>query len=150
MLNRSQLNFAHVMTVTLSWRVQNFVVIGKVHFKKAHFKFWSNFEFDRNTISGTGARGLYLHVVTNPSANGSAALRWKLHSHYSSGLTVSTCFRNTDFRKVAGNNLNNILLNVIKMFSAYTFVGSQWCIIIDFDGVCKILRPCRPEEPQKY
>ena len=42
----------------LSWRVQNFVVIGKVYFKPGHFKFWSNFEFDRNIVSGTGARSL--------------------------------------------------------------------------------------------
>ena len=55
MLNRSQRNFAHVTTVTLSWHVQNFVVISRVHFKPEHCKFWSNFEFDRNIVSGTGA-----------------------------------------------------------------------------------------------
>ena len=55
-LSQSQRNFAHVTTVTLSWRVQHFVVIGKVYFKPGHFKFWSNFQFDRNIISGTGAR----------------------------------------------------------------------------------------------
>ena len=56
MLNRLQRNFAHVTTtVTLSWRVQNFVVIGKLHFKLEHCKIWSDFEFDRNIVSGTGA-----------------------------------------------------------------------------------------------
>ena len=55
MLNWSQWNFAHVTTVTLSRRVQNFVVIGWGHFKPEHCKFWSNFEFDRNIVSGTGA-----------------------------------------------------------------------------------------------
>ena len=47
--------FAHVTTVTLSWRVQNFVVIGRVYFKPEHCKIWSNFEFDRNIVSGTVA-----------------------------------------------------------------------------------------------
>ena len=55
MCNRSQRNFAHVTTVTLSWRMQNFVVIGDVYFEREHSKFWSNFEFDRNIVSGTGA-----------------------------------------------------------------------------------------------
>ena len=54
--NQSQQNFAHVTTVTLSWRIQNFVVIDRVSFKPEHCKFWSNFEFDRNIVSGTGAR----------------------------------------------------------------------------------------------
>ena len=52
---QSQWNFAHVMTVTLSWHVQNFIVIGWAHFKPEHYKFWSNFKFDRNIINGTGA-----------------------------------------------------------------------------------------------
>ena len=34
----------------------NFVVIGWAYFKIEHYKFWSNFEFDRNTICRTGAR----------------------------------------------------------------------------------------------
>ena len=52
---RPQRNFAHVTTVTLSWRVQNSVVIGWVHFKPEFCKFWSNFEFFRNIVSGRGA-----------------------------------------------------------------------------------------------
>ena len=55
-LDRSQRYFAHVTTVTLSWRVQNIVVIGRVHFTLECFEFSSNFEFDRNMLSGTGAR----------------------------------------------------------------------------------------------
>ena len=55
-LNRSQRYFAHVTTVTLSWRVQNIVVIGRVYFTLECFEFSSNFEFDRNMLSGTGAR----------------------------------------------------------------------------------------------
>ena len=53
--NRSQRYFAHVTTVTLSWRVQNIVVIGRVYFTLECFEFSSNFEFDRNMLSGTGA-----------------------------------------------------------------------------------------------
>ena len=32
--------------------------IGRGHFKPEHCKFWSNFEFDRNMVSGTGAWSL--------------------------------------------------------------------------------------------
>ena len=53
-LYRSQRYFAHVMIVTLPWRLQHFVVMGCVDFKLKHSKCWLNFEFDRN--SGTGAR----------------------------------------------------------------------------------------------
>ena len=58
---RSQRYFAHVTTVTLSWRVQNIVVIGRVYSKLEHSEFSSNFEFDRNMLSGTGARIASLH-----------------------------------------------------------------------------------------
>ena len=53
--DRSQRYFAHVTTVLLSWRVQNIVVIGSVYFTLECFEFSSNFEFDRNMLSGTGA-----------------------------------------------------------------------------------------------
>ena len=53
--DRSQRYFAHVTTVTLSWRVQNIVVIGGVYITLECFEFSSNFEFDRNMLSGTGA-----------------------------------------------------------------------------------------------
>ena len=53
---RSQRYFAHVTTVSLSWRVQNIVVIGRVYSKLEHSEFSSNFEFDRYMLSGTGAR----------------------------------------------------------------------------------------------
>ena len=56
MCNRSHRNFAHVTTVTLSWRVQNFIVIVRAHFKTEDGKLWSNFDFDRNIVSGTGTR----------------------------------------------------------------------------------------------
>ena len=48
--------FAHVTTVSLSWRVQNIVVIGWIYLKLERSEFSSNFEFDRNMLSGTGAR----------------------------------------------------------------------------------------------
>ena len=54
-LDRSQRYFAHVTTVTLSWRVHNIVVIGRVYLTLECFEFSSNFEFDRNMLSGTGA-----------------------------------------------------------------------------------------------
>ena len=55
MLDWSQRYFAHVTTVTLSWRVQNIVVIGRVYFTLEYFEFSSNFKFDRNMLSGMGA-----------------------------------------------------------------------------------------------
>ena len=51
MLSQSQRNFVYVTTVTLTWRVQNFVTIGWVYSKPEHCKFWSNLEFDRNIVS---------------------------------------------------------------------------------------------------
>ena len=63
MLHRSQRNFAHVTTVLLSWRVQNFVVIDWAYFKLERSQFWSNFEFDRNSVSGTGARSMTFWVL---------------------------------------------------------------------------------------
>ena len=50
-----QKNFAHVMTVTLLWCMENFIVIGRVQFKPEHDKFWSNFEFDQTIVSDMGA-----------------------------------------------------------------------------------------------
>ena len=60
---RSQRYFAHVTTVSLSWRVQYIVVIGRAYSKLEHFEFSSNFEFDRNMLSGTGARAASLAVL---------------------------------------------------------------------------------------
>ena len=48
--------------MTLSWRVQNIVVIGRVYFTLECFEFSSNFEFDRNMLSGTGARAALLSI----------------------------------------------------------------------------------------
>ena len=55
MLNQSQQNFVNVTPVTLPWHVQNFIVIGRERSKLEHFKFWVNFEFDRNIVCGMGA-----------------------------------------------------------------------------------------------
>ena len=66
MLNRSQRNFAHATTVTLSWHVQKFVVISRIHFKPGHYKFWSNFEFDWSIVSGTGARAPFWFSIKTP------------------------------------------------------------------------------------
>ena len=64
--DQSQRYFAHVTTVILSWRVQNIVVIGRVYSKLERSEFSSNFEFDRNMFSGTGAW----------PANMTVAIRW--------------------------------------------------------------------------
>ena len=68
--NRSQRYFAHVTTVTLSWHVQNIVVIGRVYFTLKCFEFSSNFEFDRNMLSGTGAWSSVWFASMMTSSNG--------------------------------------------------------------------------------
>ena len=44
--------------------MQNFFVIGWAYFKLEHTKFLSNFEFDRNIVSGTGAWPLWALSLT--------------------------------------------------------------------------------------
>ena len=87
--------FSHVTIVTLSWRVQTFVVIGRVHFKTEHCKFWSNFEFDRNIVSGAGAS----HETTNQKSyldmflsHGTAC---QTNTCVQTGITLSTVRRIT-------------------------------------------------------
>ena len=79
--DRSQRYFVHVTTVTLSWRVQNIVVVGRVYFTLECFEFSSNFEFDRNMLCGTGA---WLHwkislnlAINAHGSNGSSLVRCK-------------------------------------------------------------------------
>ena len=43
--------------------VCNFFVIGRIHFTTEHFKFWSNFDFDRNILSGTWAWGAFQYKM---------------------------------------------------------------------------------------
>ena len=62
-------HFAHVTTVSLSWRVQHIVVIGWTNYKLKHFKFWSSFEFDRNIVSGTGPGRQKVKYMTPWSGN---------------------------------------------------------------------------------
>ena len=51
-------DFAHVMTVTLLWHVQNFVVIGRICYEQEHDKVSLNFEFDWNIVSDTATRSI--------------------------------------------------------------------------------------------
>ena len=53
-LECSILKYAPPITKKIGSRVQNFIVIVKVHFKPKHGKFWSNFEFDRYIVRGDG------------------------------------------------------------------------------------------------
>ena len=80
--DRSQRYFAHVTTVTLSWRVQNIVVIGRVYFTLECFEFSSNFEFDRNMLSGTGAW----------QVQGLECNRWRPIKQNKSLLYISWCW----------------------------------------------------------
>ena len=45
-----------ILHITLSWRVQKFIVIGTAHFKSELCKFRSKFKVDRNIVNGTDAR----------------------------------------------------------------------------------------------
>ena len=54
-LECSTFKYAQLITTKFcTW--QNFVVLGRVYFKPEHFKFWYNFEFDLDIVSGMGAR----------------------------------------------------------------------------------------------
>ena len=55
-LGRSWGGFAHVATITLSWRVRDFVVIGGVRVEPERVRFWSGFGFGPGIVGGTGAR----------------------------------------------------------------------------------------------
>ena len=67
-LQLSEIQWRFTMLLFIAYSAdhfENFVVIGWVYFKLEHCKFWSNFESDRNIVSGTGV---------------SAALPlWKIH-----------------------------------------------------------------------
>ena len=54
MLNRSR-HFAHVTTVLLSWRVQNFVVIGSICYEQEHYKISSISNTIEISLVGPGA-----------------------------------------------------------------------------------------------
>ena len=81
--------------VTLSWRVQNIVVIGRVCFTLECFEFSSNFEFDRNMLSGTGAYWSFVREFTADRFNSltnainakSVTISWR---HHDFGLIIST------------------------------------------------------------
>ena len=51
LFNWSQWNFAHVTTVLLSWRVQNFLVIGRICYEQEYGEISFIFYFDRNIVS---------------------------------------------------------------------------------------------------
>ena len=94
--DRSQRYFAHVTTVTLSWRVQNIVVIGGVYFTLECFEFSSNFEFDRNMLSGTGAwcwpGTLSLYGTTRPQW---LELPWWRHQMETFSALLALCAGNS-------------------------------------------------------
>ena len=57
-LGRSWGDFAHVTTVTPSWRVRNFVVIGGIRFEPERGGVLSGFGFGRGIVGGTGVRAV--------------------------------------------------------------------------------------------
>ena len=59
MFNRSQWNFAHVTTVLLSWRAQNFLVFGRIRYELEHCEFSLKFEFDLNIVIGTAVPHIF-------------------------------------------------------------------------------------------
>ena len=50
--------------------MQNIFVIGRIYLKLEHSEFSSNFEFDRNMLSGTGARSSSLLVYGTQGCSG--------------------------------------------------------------------------------
>ena len=57
-LGRSWGGFAHVATVTLSWRVRDFVVIGGVRVEPERVRFCLGFGFGPGIVGWTGARAV--------------------------------------------------------------------------------------------
>ena len=55
-LKCSSLKYAQPITghdsYTVTWHVQSVIVIDRVHFKLEHYKFWLNFKFNQNMVSG--------------------------------------------------------------------------------------------------
>ena len=95
--DRWQRYFAHVTTVRLSWRVQNIVVIGCVYFTLECFEFSSNFEFDRNMLSGTGAWFLFLLLhffMIYVTSDAKVALNY-IMSHYNDVIMSAMTFQIT-------------------------------------------------------
>ena len=96
----------HTQSITIKfWRVPNFVMIGGEYFKTEHFKLWSNFEYDRNIVSGTGARhiGIWVNLGTKRHAlacwliiHTSNVYSWKPQYFY----RVDFCVCNGNFNRV--------------------------------------------------
>ena len=117
--DRSQRYFAHVTTVTLSWRVQNIVVLDRVYFALECFEFSSNFVFDRNMLSGTGAWSLCRF-----SDSSAMILRqifcsylWTYSSLKSNNIYVSYIIYHDTFRRV-------VLCFIVVI--SLTLLGFSW------------------------
>ena len=84
---RSQRNVTHVTTV---------VVVGRAHFEPEHCKFCSNFEFDRNTVSGTGVMCI---ICLRTLVRGSIGLKWNIRfscvSHF---YRINLAFISVEFQ----------------------------------------------------
>ena len=121
---RSQRYFAHVTTVSLSWRVQNIVVIGRVYSKLEHSEFSSNFEFDRNMLSGTGARSQleYCSSIWDPILNKDSdsiekvqrkAARWA-RGQYGS-ISVTQLLKDLKWRPLADRRRDHQIILLYKI-----------------------------------
>ena len=116
-LDRSQRYFAHVTTVTLLWRVKNIVVIGRVYVTLECFEFSSNFEFDRNMLSGTGA----WPMLQDPFDDKSTLIR----------VTVS-CLQKKHCFQTTSHYLNQCWLSTVMRLAYYNQMKwILWCVILD-------------------
>ena len=140
MLNRSQLNFAHVTKVTLLWRVQNFVVMGGVHFKPEHFKYWSNFEFDRNVVNGTGVRSAVVAMTTaDPTGDDKVSIVTTLLFQGTHGIRAIPRSANPHWFKRYQSQCIKMTLNMISSYINVSF-SFQWILIYISPILCKFPR----------
>ena len=132
-LDRSQRYFAHVTTVTLSWRVQNIVVMGRVYFTEC-FEFSSNFEFDRNMLSGTGA---CIDITAERDTEKRRPSVWIIHVTSVLNRCHVDCLRQKRHNSIA--NTLKLRLFCIKQWKRHGVTSNSKLCALCVDYVLKLL-----------
>ena len=130
-----------------TWRVQNIVVISRVYLKLERSEFSSNFEFDRNMLSGTGAKSyirsldssqisLFLLVGTNNSTDLNLNVRNFWHHlvasvKYNFKISNPFCICTVEITTNFENDRKTIKINILTRTPSNLL---QWDILsyIDF------------------
>ena len=116
--------------MSLSWRVQNIVVISRTYLKLERSEFSSNFEFDRNMLSGSGAcpriyRLSFLHFLIPVGDTGTISAK---------NIEIEKYQRFQYGSLVMGKSFHPNFYNGYNYFSMLAFKSNH--------GVC----PCQPRD----